>query len=298
MGSGTDVAKLAADMVLADDNFATIEVAVEEGRSIYSNTQQFIRYLISSNIGEVVSIFLTAALGMPEALIPVQLLWVNLVTDGLPATALSFNPPDHDVMKRPPRKRGEALVGGWLFFRYMVVGIYVGFATVFGYAWWFMYNPAGPQITFWQLTHFHKCSTQFPSIGCEMFTNDMSKSASTISLSILVVIEMLNAINSLSASESLLTFPLWNNMMLVYAVTLSMSLHFAILYIPFLQGLFSILPLDRQEWMAVLAISSPVIVIDEVLKFLDRRLYDRRTDVVDVSPSAQYQNGAAKDKAA
>lgn len=273
MGTGTDVAKLAADMVLTDDNFATITVAVEEGRSIYSNTQQFIRYLISSNIGEVVSIFLTAALGMPEALIPVQLLWVNLVTDGLPATALSFNPPDHDVMRRAPRKRDEPLVGGWLLFRYLAIGTYVGAATVFGYIWWFVYNPEGPQISFWQLSHFHKCSAQFPEIGCEMFSNEMSRSASTVSLSILVVIEMLNAMNALSSSESLLAFPLWNNMMLVYAIILSMTLHFAILYIPFLQTLFSILPLNWTEWKAVLAISAPVVAIDELLKYAERRLY-------------------------
>jgi Ca2+ transporting ATPase len=259
MGSGTDVSKLASDMVLADDNFATIEVAIEEGRSIYNNTQQFIRYLISSNIGEVVSIFLTAAVGMPEALIPVQLLWVNLVTDGLPATALSFNPPDHDVMKRQPRKRDEPLIGGWLFFRYMVIGIYVGLATVAGYAWWFMYNPEGPQITFWQLSHFHQCSSQFSEIGCQMFSDDMAKAASTVSLSILVVIEMLNAMNALSSSESLLTLPLWDNMMLVYAITLSMALHFALLYTPFLQTLFSILPLNWNEWQAVLIISAPVM---------------------------------------
>ncbi|KAH8905171.1 calcium ATPase [Coniochaeta sp. PMI_546] len=259
MGSGTDVSKLAADMVLADNNFATIEVAVEEGRSIYNNTQQFIRYLISSNIGEVVSIFLTAALGMPEALIPVQLLWVNLVTDGLPATALSFNPPDHDIMKRQPRKRDEPLIGGWLFFRYLVIGTYVGLATVAGYAWWFMYNPEGPQITFWQLSHFHRCSTQFPEVGCQIFNNDMAKSASTVSLSILVVIEMFNAMNALSSSESLLTLPLWENMMLVYAIGLSMALHFALLYTPVLQSLFSILPLNWLEWKAVLIISAPVM---------------------------------------
>ena len=278
MGSGTDVAKLAADMVLADDNFATIEAAVEEGRSIYSNTQQFIRYLISSNIGEVVSIFLTAALGLPEALIPVQLLWVNLVTDGLPATALSFNPPDNDVMRRAPRKRDEALVGGWLLFRYMVVGTYVGAATVFGYVWWFMFYEHGPQISYHQLSHFHQCSTlslDFATTDCSIFSASgiCNRTASTMSLSILVVIEMFNAMNALSSSESLVTMPLWKNMKLIYAITLSMVLHFGILYAPFLQSLFSIEPLNREEWKAVLMLSAPVILIDEVLKLVERAMY-------------------------
>jgi Ca2+ transporting ATPase len=195
-----------------------------------------------------------------------------LIEDGLPATALSFNPPDHDIMRRAPRSRSEPLVGGWLFFRYMVIGTYVGAATVFGYAWWFMFYSAGPQLSFYQLvssplsisnsqTHFHQCNQLFPELGCEMFNTYMSRSASTISLSILVVIEMLNACNALSQSESLLTLPVWKNMTLVWAITLSMVLHFGILYIPFFQALFQVSPLNLDEWKAVLWISAPVMFL-------------------------------------
>ncbi|KAJ1675579.1 hypothetical protein EV182_000992, partial [Spiromyces aspiralis] len=278
MGTGTDVAKLAADMVLADDNFATITMAVEEGRAIYNNTKQFIRYLISSNIGEVVSIFLTVLLNLPEALIPVQLLWVNLVTDGLPATALGFNPPDHLIMRQRPRKASEPIVSGWLLFRYIVVGVYVGAATVFGYVWFFMYGGnRSPLVSFSDLTHFHQCPTDlsmYERLDCNMFTDTRSHIASTISLSILVTIEMFNAMNSLSENESLLQLPLWKNMYLIYAITLSMALHMAILYVPFLNTVFSVVPLTLYEWGAVVLISLPVIFIDEGLKMVSRALDD------------------------
>uniref|UniRef100_A0A3Q2USQ0 Calcium-transporting ATPase n=1 Tax=Haplochromis burtoni TaxID=8153 RepID=A0A3Q2USQ0_HAPBU len=270
MGSGTAVAKSASEMVLADDNFSSIVAAVEEGRAIYNNMKQFIRYLISSNVGEVVCIFLTAALGFPEALIPVQLLWVNLVTDGLPATALGFNPPDLDIMEKPPRNAKEPLISGWLFFRYLAIGGYVGAATVGAAAWWFTISDDGPQVTLYQLSHFLQCgpdNPEFDGLDCHVFESPYPM---TMALSVLVTIEMCNALNSLSENQSLLRMPPWENIWLLGAICLSMSLHFLILYVEPLPVIFQITPLDMTQWLMVLKISMPVILLDELLKFMAR----------------------------
>ncbi|CAH1801315.1 unnamed protein product [Owenia fusiformis] len=288
MGSGTAVAKSASEMVLADDNFATIVSAVEEGRAIYNNMKQFIRYLISSNIGEVVCIFLTAALGMPEALIPVQLLWVNLVTDGFPATALGFNGPDLDIMQKPPRNPKEPLISGWLFFRYMAIGVYVGAATTGSAAWWYMYAPNGPGLTYWQLTHAMQCPAEprmFPGVDCKIFDSPYPM---TMALSTLVTIEMFNALNSLSENQSLIHMPPWSNKWLVFAILLSMSLHFMILYSKVFNTIFQITPLNGTEWAAVLKISFPVILLDECLKFVARKFTDV-AEAVDPMAAKKFQ---------
>ncbi|XP_058889181.1 sarcoplasmic/endoplasmic reticulum calcium ATPase 2-like [Acipenser ruthenus] len=278
MGSGTAVAKSASEMVLADDNFSTIVAAVEEGRAIYNNMKQFIRYLISSNVGEVVCIFLTAALGFPEALIPVQLLWVNLVTDGLPATALGFNPPDLDIMDKPPRNAREPLISGWLFFRYMAIGCYVGAATVGAAAWWFIAAEDGPRVTFYQLSHFLQCSPDnpdFQDVECEIFESPYPM---TMALSVLVTIEMCNALNSLSENQSLIRMPPWENVWLLGSICLSMSLHFLILHVEPLPIIFQITPLNVLQWMMVLKISLPVILLDEMLKFTARNYLEPARD--------------------
>jgi len=294
--SGTEVAKEAADMVLADDNFATIVAAVEEGRSIYSNMKAFIRYLISSNIGEVASIFLTALLGLPEGLIPVQLLWVNLVTDGPPATALGFNPADADIMKLPPRRADDQLITPWVMTRYMIIGLYVGFATVGIFAYWYIWYDwseyGHPLVTFEQLANWGKC-TDWPTSAynpdfsawyksgygpdlsakkCEYFTAKGKTTASTLSLSVLVVIEMLNALNALSEDSSLLQMPPWANPWLLLAMAFSIGLHMVILYVPFCASIFSIVPLTANDWILVMAFSMPVIFIDEILKCVGRAM--------------------------
>ena len=240
MGSGTSVAQGAAKMVLADDNFITIVNAVEEGRAIYANTKAFIRYLISSNIGEVVCVFLAVLLGLPEVLSPVALLWVNLVTDGLPATALSFNPAEPGIMDRPPRRRNEQLVDSWMLARYLVTGAYVGVATVGGYIWWMCSNPAGPMMTFSQLRNNMACpkSVKFANgFGCEVFED---KRPGTLALSVLVTIEMFNALNAVTEIKSLVSMAPWHNPWLILAVAGAFAQHYAVLSWPAAEIIFHV----------------------------------------------------------
>lgn len=292
--TGTEVAKEASDMVLADDNFSTIVLAVAEGRSIYNNMKAFIRYMISSNVGEVISIFLTAALGIPECMIPVQLLWVNLVTDGPPATALGFNPADVDIMRKPPRRSDDALISSWVLFRYLVIGSYVAIATVGVFILWYtqasflginLVNDGHTLVELSQLRNWGQCSTwsnftasPFTVGGgrtisftnpCDYFTVGKVK-AMTLSLSVLVAIEMFNSLNALSEDNSLITMPPWRNPLLLVAMALSFAVHCLILYIPFLANVFGIVPLNLNEWFLVIMVSAPVILIDEVLKFVGR----------------------------
>ena len=245
--SGTEVAKEASDMILVDDNFSTIVAAIEEGRSIYQNMKAFIRYLISSNIGEVASIFFTAMLGIPEGLSPVQLLWVNLVTDGPPATALGFNPPEPDIMNKPPRDKDEGLITPFVFFRYVVIGLYVGFATVGIFVYWYVFDKNAtdghPLVTMHQLMNHSKCPswTDFSLHGygssfhtpCDYFEDKGKVIASTLSLTVLVTIEMFNALNALSEECSLLVVPPHKNIYLVAAIVASFIAHLYSLYSSF-----------------------------------------------------------------
>jgi len=279
MGSGTSVAQGAAKMVLADDNFISIVGAVEEGRAIYANTKAFIRYLISSNIGEVVCVFLSVLLGLPEVLSPVSLLWVNLVTDGLPATALSFNPAEPGIMSLPPRRRDEQLVDGWMLTRYLLTGIYVGVATVWGYVWWMCVNAQGPRMSFRQLRGNMQCmpGTKFANgYGCEVFHD---KRPGTLALSVLVTIEMFNALNAVTESKSLLSLPPWANPWLILAVAGSFIQHILVLSWPAAEMIFHVKKLNRHEWNCVLLVSAPIILLDEIMKFFTR-LRDARKLVV------------------
>lgn len=254
--------------------------------------------MISSNIGEVASIFLTGALGMPEGMVPVQLLWVNLVTDGPPATALGFNPADIGLMTKPPRRADEALINRWVLFRYLVIGAYVGCATVGAFAVWYtctsfmgldLSGDGHSTVTFAQLRHWTECPSwegfapapwrdaygavrSFDANPCDFFAPAGKAKASTLSLSVLVVIEMMNALNALSEDGSLVSMPPWVNPYLLVAMAFSIGVHCVILYVPAFARIFQIVPLSAHEWGLVLLLSAPVVAIDEVLKFFGRRI--------------------------
>lgn len=218
-------------------------------------------------------------------------MWVNLVTDGPPATALGFNPPDMNVMQKHPRKKNETLISTWSYVRYLVVGLYVGFAVVGIFVYWYCFDQAADGhtlVTLKQLMGWGDCknwkdfATPTPYMGmsfeaekCSYFSVGKVK-ASTLSLTVLVVIEMLNAYNAISEDGSLYHMPPWVNPWLLLMTAFSIGVHMVILYIPLLATIFGVVPLDLHDWLMVLAFSSPVILIDEVLKFFGRQYLSKQ----------------------
>lgn len=236
--TGTDVAKQSADIILTDDNFATIVSAVEEGRRIFTNMQAFVCFLISCNIGEVIGVLTAAVLRIPEPLTPLHLLWVNLVTDGPPAVALSCNPPDRNVMQTSPRNRKDPIISKWILVRYLITGSYVGFATVSVFIWWYL----NKGVTLHQLMHWSECTS------CDSDVLKMKVIPQTMALSVLVTTEIFKALSSVSFSASLLSMPPWKNSWLMLATLSTFIVHFIILYTPILSDMLGVFPLTSREW--------------------------------------------------
>jgi len=297
MGTGTAVSKEAADMVLADDDFSTIVPAVEEGRTIYANMQAFICFLISCNIGEICAIFFATLLGFPEPLTAMHLLWVNLVTDGPPATALGFNPPSPNSMKDPPRPSNEPIMTRWLLIRYMLTGLYVGIATIGVFAQHYLQQG----ITLKQLSNWSNCGTSWippaaavtellaagtsssnsastASSPCSLLFRDGGRILpQTLSLTTLVCMEMLKALSAVSVNDSLLKVAPWRNKWLLLGVSGPFALHLLVLYssklgLPGFGKAFGMVPLTLNQWKTVLLWASPILLVDEILKFTGRRL--------------------------
>ncbi|NPA31806.1 MAG: cation-translocating P-type ATPase [Chloroflexi bacterium] len=236
--TGTDVAKEAADMVLLDDNFATIVAAVEEGRVIYDNIRKFLQYTLSSNTGEILVMLLAPFLGMPLPLTPLQILWINLVTDGLPGLALSVEPAEKDVMQRPPYRPDESIFGRGLGRDTLWIGALMGLVTLFA-AWldWRVANPA------WR----------------------------TVGFTVLTLGQMGNALALRSTKESLFQQGLGSNKFMVLAVGLTVALQMLVIYWPPLQAIFRTVPLAWDQLALALGASAVVFVAVEIKKWMVRR---------------------------
>jgi Ca2+-transporting ATPase len=253
--TGTDVSKEAADMVLADDNFATIVAAVEEGRAIFANIRKFLRYLLSSNIGEVMTMFFGVLLadvigltaqagsGVVLPLLATQLLWINLVTDGAPALALGVDPADADMMHAPPRPQGEGVIT-----RSMWVGIvYVGVIMA-----------AGTLLVL---------DASLP--GGLIEGSGSMRYAQTMTFTTLVLFQIFNIFNARADERSAFS-GLFSNTWLWGAVLVSLVLQAAVIYLPFLQQAFSTVSLSVGDWLRGAAVASSVLWLRELSKAITR----------------------------
>ncbi|MBW3002360.1 calcium-translocating P-type ATPase, SERCA-type [Candidatus Woesearchaeota archaeon] len=236
--TGTDVAKEASDMILADDNFASIVSAVEEGRTIFSNIKKFVEYLLSSNMGEVLTIFIGILLKMPLPLIAIQILWINLVTDGAPALALSSEPAEPRTMKRPPRKVEEKIVNKKRGIMIFLIGIIMMLGTLGIFQW---YNPE---------------------------TN--LAYAQTIAFTTLMMYQMFNVINMRSEDYSIFSLGLFSNKWLIGAILLSIGLQAAVVHLPFMNTIFGTVSLTALDWIYAIVISSSVLIFGEIVKLFTK----------------------------
>lgn len=222
--SGTDVSKEASSMILADDNFSTIVKAIEEGRVIYNNIRKFIRYMLSCNIGEVLTMLIGIAAGLPIPLLPIQILWVNLVTDGLPAIALGFEPAEKDIMMFPPRGSHEGIFSRGLAATIILRGVLIGIGT---------------------LTAFVSVMNYTGSIVM----------ARTVSFATLCTMQLIYVFECKSERRSILEIPLFSNEILVWAVICSFAMLIAVLNVPVLQKVFKTATMGINEWAMVIGFS-------------------------------------------
>ena len=235
--SGTDVTKEAASMVLMDDNFKTIVSAVEEGRIIYDNIRKFIRYLLSCNLGEVLTMFLASIFYLPNPLTPIQILFVNLATDGLPAIALGVDPADKDIMMQQPREKGESIFARGLWSKILVRGCLIGICTLMAFMTGRLY-------------------------GMDLAT------CRTLALTTLVMSQLLHVFECRSERHSIFEIKLFTNPYLVGAVLVSITMVCAILYIPFLADVFNTVALGIGQWGIVLFYSGVIFLINSVYLFI------------------------------
>merc|ERR1711988_908211 len=284
--AGTEVSKEASDMIIADDNFATIVNAVEEGRCIYANMQAFICFLISCNIGEILSLLGATILQLPEPLTPLHLLWVNLVTDGPPATALGFNPPDLAAMTKPPRPKDEEIMSKSLLLRYIITGSYVAFATIGIFVEWFLKQG----VSWTDLVNWNQCTDPGSVGSCAPFTSPGSAKGQTLCLTVLVTIEMFKALSAVSVDNSILRVPPWKNPYLLAGVALPSLIHFSVLYHPVMNKIFGVTPLDQDQWKRILIWAAPIVLVDEVLKLIGRILKSRELATSSLSTVEMNKN--------